>query len=133
MKKENITEEKPEYVKEYLNTAEDKLLMICKGFHTEKIGGYYLKEKSKILEYILGCNGVHQRITSYGYYIFGKKTEEKQTRFLIAIPSLKNEENPFDNCKQYAFSVASDGVAQDMFYCVMAGTDEKGEFFCRKT
>ncbi|MDP4118726.1 MAG: hypothetical protein Q8873_06000 [Bacillota bacterium] len=121
------------FEKEYQRTAEEKLDIMVDGFQSEKINGYFLKGKSKILEYIMGSEEVYRRIMRYGYYILSSKKSENGEMFVISVPSAKKEENPFKGCDKYAFKVESD-ITEDMgFYSVAAGKDETGEFFCKIT
>lgn len=123
------TEEKTEFTVEYLRSAEEKLEQLTSEYETEKINGYFLKSKSRILEYVMGGQDIYRRIMRYGFYFFARKQNGEDEEFIIAVPSAKNEGNPFKNCEKYAFKLESDMVDEIGYYCVAAGKDRQGEFF----
>ncbi len=121
------------FEREYQHTAFEKLEKLTKGFVSEKINGYFLKRKCKILEHIMGSDEVYRRIMRHGYYIFSIKKEEETEMYIVSVPAGKNEENPFVRCEKYVFKVESDVTDDVSFYCVAAGRDKSGEFFCKRT
>jgi len=126
------TEEKTDFEKEYMQRAEDNLKGMFKDFSFEKINGYYLRNNSRIISYIMGGNGVHRQIMNYGHYYFATKNSEGCTEFIIALPGKRGEKSPFENCEEYTFEVKDKGFGDEKYFCVKAGADKDGEYFCRK-
>lgn len=128
----SIETEKVAFEREYMKRAEDKLKELFKDFSFEKISGYYLRSNSRIVEYIMGGNGVYRNIMTYGHYYYATADVEEGVEFLLAVPGKQNEDIPFENCSEYVFVVDSMGPDDDIYYCVRAGKDKNGEYFCRK-
>ncbi len=115
--------------KEYIKTAETKIMELFVDFEFEKVNGFFLRKNSKIAEYIMSGKEVYRRVNEKGYYLFGHKSTGE---FVIAIPSAEDEETPFERCGEYSFKVRGDIPGKGAFYCIAAGSDESGEYFCRK-
>ena len=120
------------FVKEYLQTALQKLEKLTEGYDSEKINGYFIRKKGKLMESVMSSDSVYRRIMHYGYYIFSLKQNEQGESFIISVPSSRQEENPFDGYEKYAFRLESDMAEDADFFCIAAGSDENGDFFLKK-
>ncbi|MBE7060058.1 MAG: hypothetical protein E7389_04490 [Ruminococcaceae bacterium] len=120
------------FVKEYLQTALQKLEKLTDGYESEKINGYFIRKKGRLMESVMSSDAVYRRIMQYGYYIFSLKQNGRGESFIISVPSSRQEENPFKGYEKYAFKLESDMAEDISFYCIAAGNDENGEFFMKK-
>ncbi len=118
------------FEREYLRTAEEKLKVHFPDYEWQKINGYFLPMRNRILEYIMSNSLVYGNIMKNGYYHFGLKNDGDVQMFVVAVPS--EDKIPFENCKEYAFEIGSDGGCGGGLCCITAGVDGEGEFFCRK-
>lgn len=118
------------FEKEYVKSTAQALFDEFPEFDFEKINGFFLQNIGKIGEYIMSDKEVSLRIAQYGYYFYGQKRTEKE--FFIAIPSKTGENTPFENCEKFSFKVKPSFSVDEIFYCIIAGTDENGEYFRRK-
>ena len=116
------------FEKEYVKTAIQKLKAMFEDFSFEKVNGYFMRQNSRIIEYILRDGTVPECIAEQGCYYFAVKNGENE--FLIAVPA--KEESPFDECAEYAFEIRSEGCRGEKLFCVIAGQDSEGEYFRRR-
>ena len=121
-----------EFEKEYLKTAEEKLMSMFEDYSFEKVNGYFLRTNHRIAEYIMSGGEVYRNIMQAGYYYFADRTTNTAKEFIIAIPAIQGSENPFISCLEYSFEICSDSHPQEKYFCVAAGCDDEGEYFCRK-
>lgn len=117
------------FEREYVKTSEAKLFELFPEFEFEKVKGYFLRKNSRIAEYIMAGKEVYRRINENGYYYFALN---RNGEFVVAVPSKTGEETPFEGCKEYSFSVGADMPGGTVYFCIVAGADENGEYFCRK-
>ncbi len=115
--------------KEYIKTAETQLFELFPECEFEKVNGYFLRNNSKVAEFIMSGKEVYRRITKWGYYYYAHKGNGE---FVIAIPSMQGDETPFEGCGEYSFYVGANLLSDTGFYCIVAGSDENGDYFCRK-
>ena len=125
--------ETKEFVKEYLASALKKLEKITEGFTSEKVNGYYLRGKNRIMESVMANDKVYKAVVRYGYYIFSTKADGECEQFIISVPVSAKDGNPFEGYEKYAFEVKSDIPGDMNFYCIAAGSDKQGEFFLKKS
>ena len=124
--------ETKEFVKEYLASALKKLEKITEGFTSEKVNGYYLRGKNRIIESVMANDKVYKAVMRYGYYIFSTKADDTGEQFIVSIPVSAKEGNPFEGYEKYAFEVKSDIPGDMNFYCIAAGSDKQGDFFLKE-
>ena len=115
--------------KEYIKTSEARLYELFPECEFEKVNGYFLRESSRIAQFIMSGKDVYRRIAEWGYYYFAHKGENE---FVIAVPSHSDETSPFEGCEEYSFKTGCGLLEDGTHYCIVAGCDENGEYFCRK-
>lgn len=118
-----------EFKKEYILTAHTKLSKLLKDYKTEKVNGYYLKIPSPLLEFILKGEEVKNLVKTHGFYILGIKETNTEKEFVVVLPATVDADNPFKNCKEYGIHIKGDVEGDLSYWCIIAGVDEKGEYF----
>ncbi len=127
--KNNAKEKTVNYEKEYVAALFKNISTIMKGYTYEKINGYYLREKERILEYIMSGEKVKKRVSEKGFYILAKKETEGGKEYIVAIPSEKEDGCPFENCEKYGYTADGEIGEEMQYWCIEAGRDAEGEYF----
>lgn len=98
----------------------------------QKINGYYSVYRYDIVRYILELPQVREKISRYGYYLTCRNEQENETLIALAFPAQADDAVPFGERSNFAVRIQKTPSAQECYFAVTVGVDEKGEFFRKR-
>lgn len=96
------------------------------GFEWHRIRGNFIMFDYSIVHHILSLPGVYRAINRCGYYCAGIRSDEDLTMIAIAIPLIRDIENPFSALPAEKYKINSGKI---VFDALCLGIDKTGEFF----
>ena len=95
-------------------------------FSWQRIRGNFVVHNYSIIHHILGQKKVYPLINQTGYYCAGFKEKDDMTLIALALPVVKNSQNPFQDLNTETYIIHSE---KKDYYAICVGIDKTGEFF----